>query len=138
MPYKDRQKRREYQRRWMRRKRGGLLTRTTTPLSDEEKHRRKANYNREYRNRKRALIKTMLGENCVICDGDSTILVHKKDGMKHPKILNLGLSSLTQTFSNNEYVLLCRPCHNGVHWCMDKLQMGWAKIEKRVRDVVVA
>lgn len=88
-------------------------------------------------NREEAL--NLFGNCCYFCSKGKDkrrLEFHKKDGNSHPLP-----SAILALKSPNEWTLLCRPCHKGVHFCMEILEMTWDEIElyfKHKQDKTVA
>lgn len=128
MPYKDKQKNREYQREWSRRKRLGLPTRTTVPLSDDERKKRHRTYQKEYRIQKRREAVKLLGNQCFICGSKKSLACHNKLGTPH----HTSQTYVLVVKNPERFVRLCRKCHNGIHWVMERFNMTWEEIIERV------
>ena len=67
-------------------------------------------------------------------------IIHRKDGKPHKLITDMGKKAL-KTLKYDElnrdidgrgkiYTRLCKLCHKGVHWAMDKLNLSWDEIQK--------
>lgn len=139
MPFKDEDQLREYQRDWARRKRAGQVTRTKTPMTDEERKERKRQTSREFSMRKsqerKEAILEFIGRICFFCGVDNIerrLSSHRKDGTKHTDFYNMNKEMFNVQVRNNEYVRVCYKCHKHVHWCMDKLNMTWDDILERL------
>jgi hypothetical protein len=131
---RDKQKQREYQREWARRKRAGLPTawKNQKILTPVERKEYQLNYSREYKRRHRELAAKIFGENCLFCgagttkDGRSNAL-HEKHGNPHLDTDTAGLA-----IRNPEnWVRLRYRCHNAVHWCMKYFGMSWEEIRNK-------
>lgn len=62
----------------------------------------------------------IFGKICKICKSTKRLCLHKKDGRAH----YTDQYTLKKALENpQEWVRLCRYCHDGVHWCMKYL--GW-------------
>jgi len=81
----------------------------------------------EYFKRKRQEALSLLGGKCFFCGKIRRLVFHKKDGKAH------GLPAWRAAFkSPKEFVLLCKaPCHRGVHFCMEHLNMTWKDIKSK-------
>jgi len=124
MPYKDKQKQREYQREWIRRKRLGITTafRPKTKMSKLEREKRHNEWRRETWKKRNEEIDKVFGIKCFICSSTKYLRLHKKDGTSHPT----NLSWLKKVLENpDEWVKLCNRCHNGVHFCMEMFGWSW-------------
>lgn len=133
MPYKDKQKNREYQKEWAKRKRGGIPTKIINRLSltiEERKDRRKKQLI-ESSKRRRAkinrLIMESIGNKCFICGSTLNLASHKKDGSKHHELNTIEVIKQLMTDSN-KWVRLCYPCHKSIHWIMKYFRWDWKKI----------
>lgn len=135
MPYRDRQKLREYQRDWCKRKRAGLPTRTTKLLTEEEKKAHIKISAMKSRRRRRKCRRNQLIEKfgkCLICTDDYWMQLHRKDGNQHKKWAEMTNAEFKTMLDGNDYVWLCYNCHKHVHWCMEHLGMTWQEIQKRL------
>ena len=91
-------------------------------LKDIDRKRKEiyANYNKE--------IDDIFGTQCYICKRNSYLALHQKEGKKHPHNKPYLIKNRT------DFVRLCRYCHSGVHFCMDKLGFDWEKINKLMEE----
>lgn len=89
---------------------------------EEYKKRRKRSYKKQREKRSQAVL--LLGSKCFFCKHeDKRLIFHKKDGQSHKK------PTYYLVLKNpNDFVLLCLPCHQGVHWIMKYLGMSWERI----------
>lgn len=125
MPYKDKQKQREYSRNWMRRKRLGLPTKLRKKLTEKEKRNRKLKYRRMYERRIRKKRDKIFKLQCWICNSTIRLCLHKKDGEPHRS----STTSILEAIKNpDQWIRLCGKCHDGVHFCMKHLGMSWEDI----------
>lgn len=132
MPIKDRQENRDYQREWTRRKRLGLPTKIKEreTLTEEERRKRRREYNTKYRAGKREEADQIFGTKCYICQGERKIVLHEKNGIKHP----CDCTARIAIKKRNDYVRLCTGCHKAVHWCMNYFGMTWVDIIQHIRE----
>ena len=132
MPYKDKRVRQKYQKEWVRRKRAGLPTRTTEPLTETERKSRQIicthKKNKVYNSKRIELKRKYLGDECFFCKYTHRLLSHRKDGEKHKLFNFMGMVQLRAALETGQYVALCFHCHKAVHWCMGKLGMTWEDI----------
>lgn len=139
MPYKDKQKQREYQKEWQRRNRAGLPTngiRKRTKMSEEEYRLRQLESHRKYYIRRKISRKEILdqifGKLCIFCSYEKRLVTHRKDGSPHKDFISMTKQEFKRaiTTDKNLYVRLCFKCHRHVHWCMKYLNLSWEQIEK--------
>lgn len=129
MPFKDKNKNRQYQREWTRKKKLGLPTRNPEPkpkLSDiEHVNKRRENW-RKYQERLHKKRDETWGTRCFLCKRKREKLhLHRKDGTRH----GYSLTELKKALKNpEEWVRLCGWCHTGVHFCMNRFGWDWEKI----------
>lgn len=126
-------------------KKRNLPTRTTKSLSEQEREEKRRARGRRgsknYKARRREMIKQAFGSVCFICAGtaykNNNIVIHEKNGNPHKILIHMGKKELQKEIENNRenYVALCYLCHNKVHWAMKYLGMNWAEIEEKVRRV---
>ena len=132
MPYKDYEKQKEYQRKRYRRIKQGLPGRITPILSEEERRnislKKQRARNNKYRNKKKDIISSYLGDSCFFCDYKRRLVTHRKDGNSHEKLINLKINLLKQELETNNYVYVCYKCHKAIHWCMIYLGFDWDKL----------
>lgn len=91
-------------------------------LKNKEKLDKKA---AEYRVRMKQEAFKLFGNHCVLCKYDviERLRFHRKDGESHSSpTWRLALKN------PDEYALVCRMCHRGVHFCMEVLNMLWTEI----------
>ena len=140
MPFKDTKVKKEYSRNWYLRKKSGLPTRTTIPLSQEERQKRweerklkMIESRRMVQKKCRQLIIDTFGEKCKICSNNKRkFAIHRKDGKPHKKFTDMGIKELRKTLEEDKdsYIKLCMDCHNKIHGIMDFLDIGWNEIEQ--------
>lgn len=141
MSITDPEKRRTYYRERARRKamenRGGLPSprsvnyKFLTP--EERKLKKRASQKRcreKYRIKMRLKIDNLLGATCILCNSHNSLHnklnCHRKDGTSH---YTNSYETVKEVIRNpNEFVRVCRYCHNGVHWMMKTFKMSWDKI----------
>jgi hypothetical protein len=82
---------------------------------------------KKYKDKKRAMIISKLGDKCVICKKDRTLILHNKLGIRHTGLMAMRLSDLKDALVYNHYVQVCSRCHGCIHWCMKYLNMDWEK-----------
>ena len=134
MPYKDKKKKKEYQRIWISRKRRGLPTRTKPEISSEERLARKKKSkkmgNKKAREKRQNKIREAFGTKCFFCDLEDAAIMHRKDGAKHKLFGSMSLHELDMEiqYHKNEYVRVCKLCHKGIHWAMKRLNLTWDDI----------
>lgn len=130
--YKDIKVQSRYCRDWARRKRKGLVTRTTPlpkKLTEEELRERKRKHNTTQRIKKRNIINEHLGIKCVFCGYQDRLVTHRKDNKEHKRLMGLSISDLLMELKSKEYVYVCFHCHKGIHWCIEHLGFSWKKIQ---------
>lgn len=67
-----------------------------------------------------------LGIACCICGKtDVNLATHRKDGKPHKRLSCQGIGWIRTEVTAANYARLCYPCHKGVHWVMDFLDMSW-------------
>lgn len=132
IPYKDKQKNREYQREWARRKKLGLPTsKKRVKLTENEIKKRNNECRREWRKNLRKKRDEVFGIECFFCGisrkDNKRMFLHKKDGKRHRS----STKELRKAIKEKEkWVLLCGKCHEGVHFCMNIFGMRWNDIIK--------
>lgn len=85
---------------------------------------------REYRKRKKEKALDLYGRACLLCGylRVERLLWHDKSGEGHR-----GRPGYIEALKDpDKFVLLCRVCHAGVHWCMKYLGMKWDEIMVRL------
>ncbi len=130
--YKDIKIQRRYGRDWARRKRKGLITRTTPQprkLTEEELKERKNTHNKTHRMKRRKIINEYLGTKCLFCGYKDRLVTHRKDNKEHKRLMSLSLVDLIRELKSKEYVYVCFHCHKGIHWCMRYFGFSWEKIK---------
>lgn len=131
MPYKDKEKQREYQKGWYQRKKLGLPTRTTVKLSDNERKERHKLYRKRWRTNVQKRAEVLLGSSCKICGNNIRKLsYHRKSGEEH----STTFTSALVVKSPEEYIRLCEWCHRGIHFLMNILKWNWNQIENLIRE----
>ena len=128
MPYKDKERQREYQKEWYRRKKLGLNTKIVgknPTLTPEEKLRRQKINSKKYRARIKKELKENFKNKCFICDKTiETGNYHEKHGKEHP-------CSIAYINKNkDDFIYLCAWCHRFIHVLMDLTKWDWNKIER--------
>lgn len=135
MVYKDINENRVYQREWQRRKRLGISTKIknggkTKKLSDIERRVRRNNYRKKHRDGLCKQRDMIFGNKCWICHSEIRLCLHKKDGTPHRR----GMKELYNAIKNPKgWVRLCGKCHDGGHFCMQRLGLSWNEIVKLYR-----
>jgi hypothetical protein len=131
MGYKDRQKKRDYDREWARRKRNGLPTQGIfnfqKHVTNEATRLRKLKWAKNWRDRKIKEAETIFGDVCYFCGRTLNLGYHNKIGEKHHTACTAALALKDPS----SWVRLCYPCHKSVHWCMEHLEMRWVEIETK-------
>ena len=85
MPYKDKERQREYQRIWIKKKRAGLPTSSRMIMTEEEYKEARRETQRKIRKPIYQKRDKMWGIKCWICGRQRRILhLHRKDGKNHP------------------------------------------------------
>lgn len=138
MPIKDKEKNKAYQREWKRRQRVGLTTTTKVQLSESEMQARAKRYiERTRSNTKKWRIKLrkkrdlVFGTSCSLCGYDKILDLHRKDGEPHKG----DTTQINQALKEpDKWIRLCRFCHGGVHFCMEKLALEWGDIENYLKE----
>lgn len=127
MPYKDRQKQREYQREWTRRKRKKLPTawKPRKAMSIEEQKLRANKHKKEVRKTLQKIRDEIWGTKCFFCPRTKNLVLHKKSGEKHH---SRTVDVKEAVKEPEKWVRLCRVCHTGVHFCMKFLGLTWDEI----------
>lgn len=89
-----------------------------------QKHKREIKMRRDVRKQKAM---DLVGSSCFFCRRESGHLdFHEKAGLSHDG------NTVNLVLKNPElFVLLCYPCHKGVHWCMKLLKMSWSEIVEK-------
>jgi hypothetical protein len=138
MPIINKEKKKEYSRNWMRKKRAGLPTRTTplSILSKEERKKIKIDNNNKW-NKKRTkerkeIITQFYGNKCPICGQNYRMQLHRKDGKKHVVYSIMNKKDFDEIFTGDKYIFICYDCHKHIHWCMDYMNMKWENINKNL------
>lgn len=75
----------------------------------------------------------LFGTKCVICDSDRGV-VHKKDGEPHSHETLWTVENL-KSLNLEEWVALCRNCHEITHSLMRNYDLDWNSIESILRDI---
>ncbi|MHA1485221.1 MAG: hypothetical protein ACTSPR_07885 [Candidatus Thorarchaeota archaeon] len=73
----------------------------------------------------------LFGSECRICGitrEERIIAIHRKDGSGHEEEA-LRRVRFLESVNPDEWAALCIPCHYGVHWIMEKLNVEWDDIE---------
>ena len=132
MGYKDKQKHREYQKEWARRKRAGLPTKIVNKVkkSKEEIQKIKRLWFKKDRQKIYNERIKVWGNRCYLCSRETIhLILHNKNGEKH----DTNYSYIKKALKNPErWVRLCKSCHTGVHFCMNFFNMKWEDIENIV------
>lgn len=84
----------------------------------ERRERAKQASLRQKERRKRILLE-VFGEKCFFCGNERTRILHRKDGTKHLRRLNIILAE------KEKYVRVCQQCHRGVHFAMEFFGLDW-------------
>jgi hypothetical protein len=133
MPFKNRQKQREYQREWIKRKRAGLPTKTRNPSSQEERKKKMLIYRKKYYLKRKRQAEELLGNQCSICGRKENLVMHKKDGKSHSEKTQLWIWN--QIIKNpSEWIRLCHRCHTAIHWIMEYFGWKWEKILSHIAE----
>lgn len=136
MPYKDKEKQKEYQRLWAQKKRDGVETKIVNKpkLTDEELKEKRSKDQKIWKEKdnksKKEYLISKYSDDCFICKLTDAYIIHRKDGKEHKKFGNLSLKQTKEELEGheNEYVRLCMICHKGVHWCMKYQNLTWKEI----------
>lgn len=75
----------------------------------------------------------LFGKECVICNSEREI-IHKKDGQHHSGSLLWTISGL-KSLKRDEWVALCRNCHEITHALMRSYNIHWNQIEEILRRI---
>jgi hypothetical protein len=75
----------------------------------------------------------LFGKECVICNSEK-VMIHKKDGQRHSGSLLWTISGL-KSLERDEWVALCRNCHEITHALMRSYNIRWNKIEDILRSI---
>jgi len=87
---------------------------------------RKRKIDTKYRKGKREYLYTTFGNKCHFCGYKDRLVVHRKDGLKHPKISAMSKKQINRIKEDkDEYIVLCFRCHKSVHWVMNNLKLSW-------------
>jgi len=126
MPYKDKEKNREYQRAWARRKKAGLSTKTKNikPMSEMERKKRRREAQKRYRAKITRLLRETFPTNCEICDSNINTCLHRIDWEYHDR-----RNRNEYLRQPEKYIKLCYACHKGVHFAHEKLKLSWNEIK---------
>ena len=77
------------------------------------------------------LRENLFGSQCRICGitrEERIIAIHRKDGSGHEEEA-LRRVKFLESVNPDEWAALCIPCHYGIHWMMEKLNVEWDGIE---------
>lgn len=132
MPYKDLDKKREYNREWVRRKKLGLDTKIIGKkpvFSPDERQTRERINSEKYRDKNKIEAVSYFRNICYVCHKNiENGNYHKKDGDIHPQGIN---------YINNhkdEFIYVCSWCHRFIHVLMKLTNWDWKKIEKFIYE----
>lgn len=92
-------------------------------LSDPEKRRKHMKRISRLWKKKKILIRKIFGNKCEICGEMYPLILHEIRGKKHTTSPYYVLNH------RKDFVILCRPCHVGVHFCMRFFGMMWQEIK---------
>jgi len=139
LPYKDKDDLRKYQREWLRRKKRGETTRLYPISTEKERKKYILEKGRRYRKKlagqRQEIDKEVFSPGCFICKReDLRLLRHRKDGQKHDDFSNMSIGRYEQEVKTGEYALLCFRCHEGIHWNMNNLGIGWKEVSKQLGE----
>ncbi len=82
------------------------------------------------------LRRALFGESCYFCDtslDEKRIVLHRKDGRKHPKKLIVH-EKYFRTLEPSNWVSLCQKHHRFVHWVIRRLDLEWQALEQLGRN----
>lgn len=103
-------------------KKWGWTTNRTPIITDEDRKARRKKYQLEIHD----LRDKIFGTECTIC-GEAKHLIHRKDGVPHNSSTLWSKGNL-ESLTSDEWVALCKPCHEGVHALMQIRNWGWDQI----------
>jgi len=109
------------------------------PYKDKEKFKKMHRiYNRTWKKRRsearRKILDKIIGSECFICSATNCLTIHKKDGKPHTPINDMTIKEFGALCVNpEEFVRLCRGCHQYTHWNMRWLSISWNELEARLK-----
>jgi len=80
------------------------------------------------------LRESLFGSECRICGftrEERIIAIHRKDGSEHEEEV-LRRVKFLESVNPDEWAALCIPCHYGIHWMMEKMNVEWDDIESSI------
>lgn len=110
---------------------GNALQPFELPSNDVPSSRRYLELKAECRGDSESLRFALFGGTCHFCGidhEDTRIVIHRKDGRKHPYDLT-EKEKYFRTLEPDEWVSLCQKHHLRAHWVMDVLGLKWKDIE---------
>ena len=139
MPYKDYEKQKEYQRKWIMRKRNGIDTKIVNklPVPMTIKRAKKNANTKKYKNQRKMMMVSVFGTNCFICGRCDAHIIHRNDGTSHKFLSVMGNNELRNLIEKDKdlYVKVCKLCHKGIHWSMKFLSQTWDQIEMISKNI---
>jgi hypothetical protein len=135
MAYKVRQKQRDYQREWCRRKRKNEPTRIVNKIAKtkEERYAQSNKWRKIKRQQDKLRIGELIGYGCIFCGTKKNPQTHKTDGKKHGFSNHVTLQDVID--NPKDFVRLCHTCHRSVHWVMKYCNMTWKDILSRIEKI---
>jgi len=120
MPYRDKEKKLEWDRNFARTHRAEANARAKEHYEKHAKEKRV--YEKEYYHREslrlKSLIREIFGDSCAICGNKQNLNYHEINGKKHPYNT---LAKLKYILAHREdFLLLCYECHKAVHYLLKK------------------
>ena len=130
MPFKDKEKEKEYRRQWYLRKKIGSPTRLYKPFTEEERKEGRRIARNKYYYKQREKMEKLLGKQCVVCSGLTNLCCHKIDLAEHKKPSNDGFKDVIK--NPETYLRLCYACHKGIHFAIEYLNLSWEYIKSQL------
>ena len=92
----------------------------------QEHRKERIQQSKESEQRRKVRASSLVGNICFFCSSTKNLLFHEITGQDHS-----GKNTITLVLKNPEkFRRLCIPCHKGVHFCMEILNLSWKEIEK--------
>lgn len=87
-------------------------------------------WRRNYRRNNRERAFTLLGSKCFFCPQNNkrALVFHEIHGNPHPT--NDEYRSVLR--SVKDFVVVCKKCHTGVHFCMEHFGLDWEGIKEQM------